>query len=74
MSAWCGWIAANSLYVHGHPLYRVLMTEPNAPVGAFQPTAMPVILTTLEEIDLWMMAWATKVLKQRRPLQGDALA
>jgi putative SOS response-associated peptidase YedK len=37
-------------------LFAFLTTEPNALVGSFHPKAMPVILTTQEEIDLWMTA------------------
>jgi SOS response associated peptidase (SRAP) len=35
-------------------LFAFLTTEPNKVVGAIHPKAMPVILTTAEEIDLWM--------------------
>ena len=34
-------------------LYGFLTTEPNAEVGAIHPKAMPVILTTEEERDVW---------------------
>jgi putative SOS response-associated peptidase YedK len=37
-------------------LFAFLTTEPNALVGTYHPKAMPVILTTPEEIDLWMTA------------------
>jgi putative SOS response-associated peptidase YedK len=37
-------------------LYAFLTTEPNAEVGAIHPKAMPVILTTAEEIETWMAA------------------
>jgi putative SOS response-associated peptidase YedK len=50
-------------------LFAFLTTEPNAEVGALHPKAMPVILTTQEEIDHWMTAPAvealTEPLKQR---------
>ena len=37
-------------------LYAFLTTEPNAEVGAIHPKAMPVILTTPEEVETWMTA------------------
>ena len=35
-------------------LFAFLTTEPNAEVGALHPKAMPVILTTPEECDVWL--------------------
>jgi putative SOS response-associated peptidase YedK len=54
-------------------LFAFLTTEPNTLVGTFHPKAMPVILTTQEEIDLWMTAPALEALKLQRPLSNDAL-
>jgi putative SOS response-associated peptidase YedK len=34
---------------------------------------MPVILTTPEEVDLWLLADAPKALELQRPLPNDAL-
>jgi len=57
-------------------LYAFLTTEPNAEVGAIHPKAMPVILTTPEEVETWMTsgrgpqtsaAAAGRIAPDRRP-------
>jgi putative SOS response-associated peptidase YedK len=42
-------------------------------VKAFHPKAMPVILRTEAEIDLWMTAPAPEALALQRPLPDDGL-
>ena len=54
-------------------LFAFLTTEPNKMVGAFHPKAMPVILTTLQEIDTWMTAPAKEALQLQRPLADNAI-
>ena len=54
-------------------LYAFLTTEPNAEIGAVYPKAMPVILTTADEIETWMTAPAKIALGLQRPLPGAGL-
>lgn len=54
-------------------LYAFLTTEPNKEVGAIHPKAMPVILTTPDEIETWLSAPADQALKLQRPLPDGSL-
>ena len=54
-------------------LFAFLTTEPNAVVAPIHTKAMPVILTTQEEVDIRMTAPAKDALALLRPLPDDAL-
>jgi putative SOS response-associated peptidase YedK len=56
-----------------HQLFGFLTTAPNAIVKPVHKKAMPVILTTAEEIDTWLKAPTKIALALQRPLPADKL-
>jgi putative SOS response-associated peptidase YedK len=50
-----------------HELFGFLTTEPNTVVAPIHPKAMPVILTTPEEVGLWLGGETPDALKLQRP-------
>jgi len=54
-------------------LFAFLTTEPNADVEPIPPTARPVIRTTLDEVETWLMAPWSEARGLQRPLPDGAL-
>ncbi len=71
---WRGVRGPRSAPVEGdHELFGFLTTEANAIVAPVHPKAMPVILTTPAEIDLWPEAETAEAIALQRPLPDEAL-
>ena len=71
---WRGMRGPKSAPIEGeHELFGFLTTDANAIVAPIHGKAMPVILTTPEEVALWLLADAPKALELQRPLPDDAL-
>jgi putative SOS response-associated peptidase YedK len=73
-TAWRGTRGPKSRPEEGeHQVFGLLTTKANKEVAAIHPRAMPVILTSQDEIEQWMTADAPQALKLQRPLPDGAL-
>ena len=74
---WCDWrgVRGTKKAPEGgdHSLYGFLTTAPNGVVKPVHERAMPVILRTREEVDVWMNAPRQVALELQRPLPDDAV-
>lgn len=71
---WHGVRGTKSRPVDGeHERFGFLTAEANATVAPIHLKAMPVILTTTEEVDLWLEAETPDALKLQRPLPDELL-
>src|SRR5208283_345739 len=72
---WTRWTSVRKVKVGEttNNLFAFLTTQPNAIVAPVHAKAMPVILMTQKEVDLWMTAPAKDALTLQRPLPDDAL-
>jgi putative SOS response-associated peptidase YedK len=72
---WANWTSVRKVK-EGEPtndLYAFLTTEPNAEVFAVHPKAMPVILTTPDQVETWMTAPWDEAKSLQRPLADGAV-
>ena len=56
-----------------HRLYSILTTEPNGVVLPVHDKAMPVMLMTAEDVDVWLNGTLEEALKLQKPANDEAI-
>jgi len=56
-----------------HRLFAILTTEPNGTVAPIHEKAMPVLLMTAQDVDVWLNGTLEEALQLQRPQPDDAL-
>ena len=73
-TTWHGTRGTKANPVEGeHTLFGFLTTDANAEVAPIHPKAMPVILTTAEEVNAWLTLPTAEALELQRPLLDGML-
>jgi putative SOS response-associated peptidase YedK len=70
---WRPWTGTRKKETGEHRLYSFLTTDSNAVVGPIHQKAMPVLLTTDDEFEMWLAAPADVALQLQRPLPEEKM-
>jgi putative SOS response-associated peptidase YedK len=70
---WRPWTGTRGKIEGEHALFAFLTTEPNEVVAPIHPKAMPVMLTSEQDFDIWLNAPAEAALKLQKPLPDERL-
>jgi putative SOS response-associated peptidase YedK len=71
---WRSWTGIRKGVEGEHLLFSFLTTQANATVGAIHPKAMPAILASPADCDVWLSAPNAEALTLQRPLPANQIA